>query len=156
MLSPVNGDGDDAMLADLLRTLLEAALRAGLSGSALPFACRMNVSGVLWYIDPSVPVCSSSWSSAPSSIRSVSVLTGGRSPMTMPFAAPAFVARRRQYMYPRSRKSGLSMSSVAHLSTFCTSFWPWFGRWMKNLTEAVTRASWTCPKAVSRLQVNEG
>ena len=38
----------DKHLVNLPSTLLEAPLRAGLSVSALPFACRMNDSGVLW------------------------------------------------------------------------------------------------------------
>jgi hypothetical protein len=64
----------DNELRDILRALLEAAFNAGVSLRALPFAKRMKVylgsarvwllryvklaSGVLWYIEPKVPVWS--------------------------------------------------------------------------------------------------
>lgn len=49
-------------------------------------------------------------------------------------------------MNPRSRKSGLSTSSVAHLRTLGTRCCPAVGRLMKSLTVAVRRASWTCAR----------
>ena len=82
---------------------------------------KRRTSGFLWYMLPRVPVCRSSWSRAPRSMRSASVVIAGFSARTTSLAALGLSASRRQYMNPRSRRSGLSTSSVAHLSTLCTS-----------------------------------
>ncbi|KAE8226773.1 hypothetical protein CF319_g685 [Tilletia indica] len=58
-------------------------------------------------------------------------------------ATAGSVERRRQYMNPRSRTSGLSTSSVAHFNTLGTSSPPAAGRLRKSLTVAVRRANRT-------------
>jgi len=115
-------------------TARECAFNAGLSTSARLAAFRIKVymklsqidvrpwlelhtSGFLWYMLPRVPVCSKSWSRAPRSIRSESVVIGGFSERTISPATVGLIASILQYMKPRSRKSGLSTSSVAHFRT---------------------------------------
>lgn len=91
----------------------------------------------------SVPMLRHSSSRVVGSSFSFSAVMGGFSPITIVFAVAGSVDSRRQYMNPRSRRSGSSASSVHHFRTCGTNVDPFVGRWMKSLTVAVRRASWT-------------
>ena len=79
-------------------------------------------------------------------MRSESVVIAGFSARTISPATAGLIASMRQYMNPRSRRSGLSTSSVAHLRTLCTIalLVSDCDLWMKSFTAAVRSASWTC------------
>ena len=54
--------------------------------------------------------------------------------------------RRRQYIYARSRMSGLSVSDVARVRTLCTKGWDESGLLRKSLIVDVRIWSWTYEK----------
>lgn len=76
------------------------------------------------------------------------VTIGGFSERTMFFVAFGSLVfeSRRQYMYARSRTSGLSFSAVDACSTLCTRPCAFSGRFKKSLTTAVKICNWVCGK----------
>lgn len=72
------------------------------------------------------------------------VTIGGFSESTMFFVAfeSLVFESRRQYMYARSRTSGLSFSAVDACSTLCTRPCAFSGRFKKSLTTAVKICNW--------------
>ena len=94
-------------------------------------------------MDDSVAICPINSSNKAGSSVKVSSPIWGLAESTTARAASGSLDSSRQYTYPLSRKSGLSLCSVARFSTLCTISCAFSGIFRKSLTVAVRSCSCT-------------
>mmetsp|Transcript_31161 Transcript_31161/g.87771 ORF Transcript_31161/g.87771 Transcript_31161/m.87771 type:complete len:353 (-) Transcript_31161:1341-2399(-) len=132
------------------RAMFSRTSSASYSSDSAPSASRVppllgarKASGTSWYTDASVDMFATSVSRMRGCVANDSSVIVGRSLSTTCLAASGFLLSILQYMYPRSRRSGLVHSSVAVFSTRPTSSREALGHLRHSLTVAVSSCSCT-------------